>query len=464
MRSATVTAVCLPDLQAERAQLAAMLAGAGLRADGSAARTVELRTDRGAADRGGECDADGGADHGADGGADHGADSGAGCGVVAWARSGLMDLTGCPCGPPLAPSSPVLARVGLIADAIASLTGRRGRPVSLDVPALLTSRASLFGRRRRGSVSVNGHCRMLRAADGWVAVNLSRPCDIASVPAVIGRELRAAAWHELAADAAAMDGAELAAAAQLVGIPAATPGSAADMAAVRFRRLGEPGSAPPFVLDLTAMWAGPLCARILHQAGWHVLKVEDSRRPDGVRSGPAAFYASLHAGIPAVRLDFGSAPGRSALRRLAAQAGVVLESSRPRALRQLGLVAEEWLAESPGRIWVSVTGYGRDDLGQRAAFGDDAAVAGGLVAWSADGSPVFCGDAIADPLTGIVAALGGLAASAGEGGLLVDVAMAGVCAELARQPDGRRVAHPVTQDRDRWLVRHGGHTAVVRPC
>jgi len=459
MRSATVTAACLPDLQAERARLAAMLEGAGIPADGSAARTVELSADHGpdhsGADHGGECDADGGGDRGAEG---------AGCGVVAWARSGLMNLTGCPCGPPLAPSSPVLARVGLVADAIASLTGRRGRPVSLDVPALLTSRASLFGWRRRGSVSVNGHCRLLRAADGWVAVNLSRPCDIASVPAVIGRELRASAWHDLAADAAAMGSAELAAAAQLVGIPAATPGSAADMAAVRFRRVGEPGSAPPFVLDLTAMWAGPLCARILHQAGWHVLKVEDSRRPDGARSGPAAFYASLHMGIPAVRLDFGSAEGRSALRRLAAQAGVVLESSRPRALRQLGLVAEEWLAESPGRIWVSVTGYGRDDLRQRAAFGDDAAVAGGLVAWSADGSPAFCGDAIADPLTGMMAGLCGLAASAQGGGLLVDVSMAGVCAEYARQPDGRQISHPVTKDGGRWLVRHAGETAVIRQC
>jgi CoA-transferase family III len=438
MTSATVTAACLPDLQGERDRLAVTLAAAGLSAAASAIRAP------------GVCAT--------------GGDSAAECAVIAWAHSGLMNLTGCPGGPPLAPSAPVFTRVGMLADAIASLTSLRRQAVRLDVPVLLTSRASLRGWGRRGRASANGRCRLLRAADSWVAVNLSRPCDVASVPAVIGREPRAEAWDELAADAAVRPAAELAAAAQLVGIPAAVLGADQSQPAVRFSRLGEPGSAPPFVLDLSAMWAGPLCASILRQAGWRVLKVEDSRRPDGARSGPAAFYASLHAGIPAARLDFGSAAGRAELRRLAARAGVVLESSRPRALRQLGLVAEDWLAERPGRIWISVTGYGRDDPCQRAAFGDDAAAAGGLVAWADDGSPAFCGDAIADPLTGIVAGLCGLAASAGDGGWLVDVAMAGVCASLARQPDARQVSHPVTKDGDRWLVRHGARTAAVRAC
>ena len=48
------------------------------------------------------------------------------------------------------------------------------------------------------------------------------------------------------------------------------------------------------------------------------------------------------------------------------------------------------------------------------AFGDDAAVAGGLVGTGADG-PVFCGDAIADPLTGLEAA-SAVAESLGRGG------------------------------------------------
>jgi crotonobetainyl-CoA:carnitine CoA-transferase CaiB-like acyl-CoA transferase len=288
------------------------------------------------------------------------------------------------------------------------------------------------------------------------------------VPAILARPLDRGPWEELAADAAVRPAADLAASAQTLGVPAAALASAPPVPAV-LTRIGAAGTAPRLVLDLSAMWAGPLCARILGQAGWRVLKVEDARRPDGARSGPAAFYADLHAGSPAVRLDFGSAAGRAELARLAAQAGVVLESSRPRALRRLGLVAEDWLAAAPGRVWVGLTGYGRADPQQRVAFGDDAAVAGGLVARTADGTPVFCGDAIADPLSGLFAALAALAALADGGGWLADVAMAGVCADLARPspaPPHRHVisppaARPPGPADTGWTVHHDTASAPV---
>ena len=55
-------------------------------------------------------------------------------------------------------------------------------------------------------------------------------------------------------------------------------------------------------------------------------------------------------------------------------------------------------------VWLAVTGYG-DGPGSadRVAFGDDAAVAGGLVVWDAEG-PCFCADALADPATGLAGA------------------------------------------------------------
>jgi len=37
----------------------------------------------------------------------------------------------------------------------------------------------------------------------------------------------------------------------------------------------------------------------------------------------------------------------------------VIEGSRPRALQQLGLSAEELLADNPGLTWIGITGYGR---------------------------------------------------------------------------------------------------------
>jgi crotonobetainyl-CoA:carnitine CoA-transferase CaiB-like acyl-CoA transferase len=56
-------------------------------------------------------------------------------------------------------------------------------------------------------------------------------------------------------------------------------------------------------------------------------------------------------------------------------------------------------------------------------FGDDTAAAGGLVRWTS-GGPRFLGDALADPVTGLAAAVGTLRALEQGGGLLVDVALA----------------------------------------
>lgn len=437
MTRAELASACLPDLGAERAHLAWLLAGAREQVPDCPEQAGAIGCGQVASPQL------------------------ASCAVLDWARSGLMHLTGPPGGAPLAPDAPVMTRVTLVAEAIARLTADRGEPVRLDAAHLLAGRAALQGWQRRGRTSANGTCRLLRAADGWLTVNLCRPEDLRSVPAVVGHELHADAWDELSRHAADCAAAEMAAAAQLVGIPAAVLGASAPLP-LRLHCLGPPGEAPKLALDLSAMWAGPLCARILHQAGWHVLKIEDNRRPDGARSGPAAFYRSLHDGIPALRLDFGTASGRAELGRLAELAGVVVESSRPRALRRLGLVAGDWLAAAPGRVWVSVTGYGRDDPLQRVAFGDDAAVAGGLVAWAADGTPVFCGDAIADPVTGMTAGLAALAATADGGGWLADVAMAGVCADLARPSVGPECAHVISNDTAGWTVRHGDSIATVR--
>jgi crotonobetainyl-CoA:carnitine CoA-transferase CaiB-like acyl-CoA transferase len=427
-----LTASCLPDPRAERAHLAGLLPADVLSPAGPTPPTV------GPAD----------------------------CAVLSWARSGLMHLTGLAAGPPLAPAAPVLTRATAMTAAIAELASQRRRRVRLEPYGVFARRAGLNGWRRHGTVSANGTCQLLHAADGWLAVSLSRPVDVRSLSAVLGRELDEDPWAELRSHAATRPAAAVAAAAQLVGIPAAAVGSEASGSKpplpVRFSRLGAPGPASGLVLDLSAMWAGPLCASILGRVGWRVLKVEDSRRPDGARSGPAQFYASLHAGGPAVQLDFGSAAGRAELRRLAGLAGIIVESSRPRALRALGLVAADWLRAAPGRVWISVTGYGRDDLQQRVAFGDDAAAAGGLVACAPDGTPVFCGDAIADPLTGLHAGLAALAANVAGGGWLVDVPMAGVCADMVRPASGPAVRHLVAKTGQGWTVSHGDFSQAVR--
>ncbi|MEO3969250.1 CoA transferase, partial [Mycolicibacterium smegmatis] len=106
--------------------------------------------------------------------------------------------------------------------------------------------------------------------------------------------------------------------------------------------------------------------------------------------------------------------------------------SRPAALRRRALSADDVVAR-PGRIWLRIYGY--RDQPDRPAFGDDAAVAGGLVGSSLQG-PAFFGDAIADPLSGLEAARAVGESLRRGGGEVIDVAMAQVAARYATVPRG----------------------------
>ena len=149
-------------------------------------------------------------------------------------------------------------------------------------------------------------------------------------------------------------------------------------------------------------------------------------------------------------LPFTETRGRDALRRLIADADVVIEASRPRALEQLGVRADEHVAR--GAVWISITAYGREgSSGVRAGFGDDVSVAAGIVAGSPD-EPCFCADAIADPIAGLHAAVAALAVMRRGGGCLVDVSMAGVAraARGDRTLDERPVQVALPRTRRTW--------------
>jgi hypothetical protein len=164
----------------------------------------------------------------------------------------------------------------------------------------------------------------------------------------------------------------------------------------------------PRVVDLSALWAGPLAAHLLWLAGAEVVKVESRTRPDGMRAGHSAFYALLNQGKASVALDFADANDRQALLSLIATADIVIEAARPRALAQLGIDAAKLVRTTAGLVWVSITAHGTaGESANWVGFGDDCGVAGGLSAalHAVTGRAGFVGDAIADPLTGMLAAL-----------------------------------------------------------
>jgi crotonobetainyl-CoA:carnitine CoA-transferase CaiB-like acyl-CoA transferase len=375
-----------------------------------------------------------------------------------------MALTGHAGGLPSLTPAAAFGLLGQLTDELALATGTTGLTVRGNPAELIAGRAALAGFTRQGQLSAGGTSRLLRCADGWCAVTLSRADDVAAIPALLGLlgldvpELAqpADAWAALATAALTRSAAALADVAQLLGVPAAglppiqAVATGAGWPPWQVSRIA--GTSPSarladaLVVDLSSMWAGPLCARLLGHGGARVVKVETPDRPDGARTGNGDFFDWLHAGQQSVVLDFRSASGRDALGALLAAADVVIEASRPRALEQLGLAPSQ-VRHRDGQVWLSITGYGRGEP-DRVAFGDDAAVAGGLVAWvlgpgGADHEPVFCADAVADPLTGLCGALAVARSLADGGGQLIDLPMRTVAAGFAAAYfPGHRILHP----------------------
>jgi crotonobetainyl-CoA:carnitine CoA-transferase CaiB-like acyl-CoA transferase len=143
-------------------------------------------------------------------------------------------------------------------------------------------------------------------------------------------------------------------------------------------------------------------------AGFHVTTIESGQRPDPTKHHHPEFYADLHSNKHSLTIDFDNPGDFQLLSELLASCDVVVTGSRRRAFDQLGLDVDQVLASSQPSVWVSITGYGYQGPGDsRVGFGDDCAAAGGLVVGgSLNGgtAPAFMGDAIADPLTGVIAA------------------------------------------------------------
>ncbi|HEY5429435.1 MAG TPA: hypothetical protein VIK04_09990, partial [Solirubrobacteraceae bacterium] len=109
-----------------------------------------------------------------------------GCPVLGWAASGGMALTGRADGVPVMSPAPAFGLLCAVVSELASVTRDVGVEVRADPGELVAGRAALAGWRRRGRVSAGGSARLVRAADGWCAINLSRADDVEAVPAIIG--------------------------------------------------------------------------------------------------------------------------------------------------------------------------------------------------------------------------------------------------------------------------------------
>jgi crotonobetainyl-CoA:carnitine CoA-transferase CaiB-like acyl-CoA transferase len=379
-----------------------------------------------------------------------------------WARSGAMALTGYPGRPPspARPGAGTALRAALATTAaLAAL--REGEPHTLPDVTLLGERAAINGSVRHPGCSTSGSARTVQAADGWCVISIARASDVDLVAALVQADIHDDVWSAISQWVRTQPAAAAVDRAQLLGLAAAGVASreTPDRQPI-ITRLGgvRTRSRRPLVIDLSALWAGPLCASLLEHTGADVVKVEDVNRPDGARRGPPDFYDLLHARHRSVALDLATSRGRRQLTDLIASADVVIESSRPRALQQLGVDAGAAVAR--GTIWTSITAYGRSGRwSNRVGFGDDVAAAAGLVA-EFDGVPVPCGDAVADPLAGAHAAAATTAALLDDHGFLIDVSMrdvAAAAAAIAGEPCD------VVGNEAGWTVEWDGGSCAVAP-
>ena len=336
-----------------------------------------------------------------------------------WAMSGAMSLTGEPSGPPRQAPVGVTLRMEQLATTIGEITG-----LSIDGPALLGERAAIAGFTRQGSRSVGGYAQLVESIDKPICINFARPDDLRSIPAWLQEEIDPNNRKELFSVLGKSKSEQLMKQADLLGIPLGVPDTEKHKHPARLieGKTSNKQAATTLVIEFGSLWASPLCGDLLRRSGCRVIKIESVSRPDGARRGPTGFFDLLNGGKESLALDFSDDRSLELLKKIVKEADVIIEGSRPRALRQLGIDAE--IEVEDGKVWVSITGYGRNGPRSKGvAFGDDAAVSGGLFLKD----PLcFIADAVSDPSAGLLAATLALSALKSGKGWLIDIPLSAV--------------------------------------
>jgi len=176
------------------------------------------------------------------------------------------------------------------------------------------------------------------------------------------------------------------------------------------------------VLDLSRLLPGPYLTMILADLGADVVKIEDPHVGDYLRVIPpkkgdlSGRYLAINRGKRSLTLDLKAPAGAEALRRMAAQADVVVESFRPGVMDRLGLGYAALSAINPRLVVCSISGYGQTGpYADRAGHDLNYVSLAGVLAMGggeAGGAPAMPGVQIADlaggtlwSATGILAAL-----------------------------------------------------------
>lgn len=119
------------------------------------------------------------------------------------------------------------------------------------------------------------------------------------------------------------------------------------------------------VLDMSRVFAGPVCGRILSDLGADVVKVEppegDVTRLWGRKAaGLSTYYVQQNVGKQNISIDLRADGGPELIHQLVASADIVIENFRPGVMARYGLDYESLKATKPDLVMVSISGFGQD--------------------------------------------------------------------------------------------------------
>ncbi len=185
------------------------------------------------------------------------------------------------------------------------------------------------------------------------------------------------------------------------------------------------------VLDLSRVLAGPWATQMLADLGADVIKVERPVAGDDTRHwGPpflkddvgndtreASYFTACNRNKRSITIDMAHPEGQALLRKMAAEADVVVENFKVGGLKQYGLDYDSLKAINPRLIYCSITGFGQDGpYAERAGYDLMVQAMCGLMSITghadgqAGGGPLKVGVAVIDVFTGLYASNAILAA------------------------------------------------------
>ena len=174
------------------------------------------------------------------------------------------------------------------------------------------------------------------------------------------------------------------------------------------------------VVELGQLIAGPFAAKTLADFGADVVKIEPppkNGRGGGdplrgwrlVKDGTSVWWQVQSRNKRSVALDLRQPEAQDIVRKLAAEADVLIENFRPGAMEEWGLGPEVLLAQNPALIMLRVSGYGQTGpYRDRPGFGVVAEAMGGLRHLSGEPGrvPVRVGVSLGDTLASLHGVIG----------------------------------------------------------